>query len=275
MVTAPAGRLIEVASRLPVDRLHQFGRDLRPLLRRTYRPHVVARNLRYAFPQGDAEALVQDFYTAFSEVSMEVMRALSMPREELRERVTFEGEGALNDGRALLLLAHHGNLVWSLVALAGEIAPPISVVYKPPHLPAMGDLLVSIAERFGVETVPVKAMRRQLVAQRQQRRVWTLVADQRPGRDRRMVRLCGRETAFFTGPERVAKALKWPVYYLSCERLAPARYHCRIVQIAEPPYGDRAEVIERYAACVQADIDRAPADWLWSHDRWRAERRGQ
>ena len=271
MVTARLPRLIEVASRLPVERLHQFGRDMRPLLRRTYRPAVVVRNLGLAFPRADAQALADDFYTALAEASMEVLRALSMPPEELRERVTFEGEAALDDGRAILLLAHHGNLVWSLVALAGEIAAPISVVYKPPHLPAMGDLLVTIAARFGVATVPVKALRRQLVAQRQQRRVWTLVADQRPGRDRRMAQLCGRETAFYSGPARIARALKWPVYYLSCERIAPGRYHCRIVPVAEPPYGDDAEVIGRYAACVQADIDRAPADWLWSHDRWRGQ----
>ena len=263
--------LIEKASRIPVDRLHQFGHDLRPLLRTAYRRRIVAENLAYAFPDSDLEPLVDGFYTAFSEVCMEVLRGKSMTREELRTRVTFEGAAALNDGPALLLMAHHGNLVWSLIALAGEVSLPVSVVYKTPHLGLMRDLLVGIAERFGVTPVPVKELRRRLVAERQQRRIWTLVADQRPGRDRRMVRLCGRETAFFGGPERIARAFNWPVFYLSCERLAPARYHCRIEKIAEAPFGTDGSVTERYAACVQADIDRAPADWLWSHDRWRGD----
>ena len=261
--------LIETASRMPIDRLHQFGHDLRPLLRLAYRPEVVARNLAYAFPGRDAEALTDGFYTAFAEVCMEVLRALSMPPEELRERVTFQGAEALDGGDALLLLAHHGNLVWALVALAGEIAAPVSVVYKPPHLAAMSDLLVTIAERFGVTPVPVKELRKQLVRGRQKRQVWALVADQRPGRKGRVAQLCGRDTRFFTGPERMARALKCPVYYLSCERTAPARYHCRIEKIAEPPYGLDISVVARYAESVQADINRAPADWLWSHDRWR------
>ena len=51
--------LIETASRMPIDRLHQFGHDLRPLLRLAYRPEVVARNLAYAFPGRDAEALTE------------------------------------------------------------------------------------------------------------------------------------------------------------------------------------------------------------------------
>lgn len=263
--------LIETASRMPVDRLHQFGHDLRPLLRMAYRAPIVARNLAYAFPDTDPGPLVDGFYTAFSEVCMEVLRGKSMTPEELRSRVTFEGAAALDDGPAVLLMAHHGNLVWSLIALAGEVSLPVSVVYKTPHLSVMRDLLVGIAERFGLSPVPVKELRRRLVAQRQQRRIWTLVADQRPGRDRRMVRLCGRETAFFGGPERIARAFNWPVFYLSCERIAPARYHCRIEKIADAPFGADGSVTERYAACVQADIDRAPADWLWSHDRWRGQ----
>lgn len=265
--------LIETASRIPVDRLHQLGHDLRPLLRTAYRGRIVAKNLAYAFPDADPEPLVDGFYTAFSEVCMEVLRGQSMTPAELRNRVTFEGAAALDDGPALLLMAHHGNLVWSLIALAGEVSLPVSVVYKTPHLSVMRDLLVGIAERFGVTPVPVKELRRRLVAERQQSRIWTLVADQRPGRDRRMVRLCGRETAFFGGPERVARTFDWPVFYLSCERLAPARYHCRIEKIAESPFGADGSVTERYAACVQADIDRAPADWLWSHDRWRGHER--
>ena len=232
---------------------------------------MVVRNLATAFPGTDPMPLAEDFYTAFAEVSMEVLKAWTMTAAELRRRVSFEGASALEDGPALLLMAHHGNLVWSLVALAGEVAPPISVVYKTPHLEAMRNLLVGIAKRFGVTAVPVKEFRRTLMAQRQQRRIWTLIADQRPGKDRRMVRLCGRETAFFGGPERIARAFGWPVYYLSCNRLAPGRYHCVIRRIAAPPYGADSRITERYAACVQADIDRAPADWLWSHNRWRGQ----
>ncbi len=265
--------IIRAASRLPVESLHRLTADLRPLARLTYRRRVVRRNLALAFPDADTAALVDGFYTALAQVCAEVVHSLSMSADELRERVVFEGAQALDGGDAVLLMAHHGNLVWAATALAGAITAPLAVVYKPPHVAALGELLVAIAERFQVTAVPVPEVRRQLLGSRQKHTVWTLVADQRPPRrERQYARLCGRQTAFFTGPGRIARALGWPVYYLSCQRTGAGRYHCRIEKLAEPPYSaDASVVVENYAARLQADIDQAPADWLWSHTRWRGD----
>lgn len=262
--------IIRSVSRLPTQRLHWLAQDLAaPLARLCYRRSLVYRNLARAFPRQHTGALAKAFYAALAEVCVEVARARAMSAGELRERVTFAGAEPLNSGSSLLLMAHHGNLVWAVNALACEVSTPVSVVYKTPHIPEMRELLLGIAERFGVDAVPVKEVRRQLMAHRGQHRVWTLVADQRPGKDRHYAELCGRRTAFFKGPERMARTFNWPVYYLSCRRLAPGRYRCVVERIAEPPYDRPGEVIERYAAKLQADIDAAPGDWLWSHDRWR------
>ena len=266
--------VLQAASRLPVERLHRFAHDIQPALELAYRRRLVADNLARAFPDADTDALARAFYAAFGEVCVEVLRALSMAREELCERVTFEGAEELADGSALLLMAHHGNMIWATCALACSIDLPVSIVYKMPHVGAMRDMLIRIADRFGVTLVPVRDVRRRLVKSRQRPQVFTLVADQRPGRDRQNARLCGRETAFFAGPARIARALRWPVYYLSCERVAPAHYVCRVVKLAEPPYTAQGpSILERYVQCLQADIDRAPEDWLWSHDRWRTVHR--
>ncbi len=264
--------LIRSASRLPVERLHHLAHDIgEPLANAVYRRPLVLANLARAFPNADATALARGFYAAFAQVCVEVLRAGAMSRAELRERVTFVGADALNDGPALLLMAHHGNLVWAANALALDISAPVSVVYKTPHIAAMRSLLLDIAARFGVDPVAVKDVRRHLVKRRQEGRgrVWTLVADQRPGRDCHYAELCGQRTAFFAGPERIARTFGWPVYYLSCQRTAPAHYRCVVEKIAEPPYEAPGTVTERYAAKLQADIDQAPEDWLWSHDRWR------
>ena len=253
-------------------RLHGLARDFgEPLAHMAYRRRLVLANLARAFPDADAAALARGFYAAFAQVCVETLRALAMPPAELRDRVRFAGAEALNDGPVVLLMAHHGNLVWAVNALAMEISSPVSVVYKTPHIEAMRRMLLDIAGRFGVDAVSVKDVRRQLVKRRQEGRgrVWTLVADQRPGREHHVAELCGLPTAFFTGPERIARTFNWPVYYLSCRRVAPARYACSVEKIAEPPYSAAGVVTERYAAKLQADIDDAPEDWLWSHDRWR------
>ena len=261
--------IIQTVSRMPLERLHVLAGDLEPLARLAYRPRLVAENLARAFPHADAAALARRFYGDFAQVCVEVLRARAIGADELRARVRVTGEEALQCGNALLLMGHHANLIWAIIGLASRIRAPMHVVYKPPHAPALRDLLLAIAKRFGVELVPVNEVRRKLVTGRQGGRVWTLVADQRPGADRHYAQLCGRRTAFYMGPGRIARALRWPVYYLSCQRVAPGRYACRVDKIADPPHRHPGAILERYADKLQADIDQAPADWLWSHDRWR------
>ena len=264
--------IIRTASRLPLTHLHGLAEHVvKPISSFAYRRRLVTANLARAFPDAELAPLVEDFYTAFAQVCVEVLRARTMDAADLRERVCFEGADALNGRQALVLMAHHGNLVWAATALALHISTPVSVVYKTPHIAAMGQLLMAIAQRFGVDAVPVKEVRKRLVKSRQQCRIWTIVADQRPGKERHYANLCGQRTAFFNGPERIARALRLPVYYLSCQRMATGRYRCVMEKIAEPPYERTGVVVERYAQKVQADIDQAPADWLWSHDRWRGE----
>lgn len=261
--------ILQTTSRWPLDRLHGIARCAQPLVRATYRRRVVEDNIRYAFPHADSVRLVREFYAGASQAAVEVLRLLELAEAELRDRVTFEGAEALDEGNAVLLMAHHGNLIWSICALSTVIAAPVFTVYKPPHVDAMDNLLLRLADRFGLTLVPANEIRQQVLKRRQKRPVWTLVADQRPGgRDRHTVRFCGRDTAFFRGPERLARAMKWPVFYLSCQRTAPGRYHCRIEKLADPPH-DRGTVVEAYVARLQKDIDQAPADWLWSHRRWR------
>ena len=208
-VEALIGSIIQAASRQRLETLHHLANHVgAPLASALYRRPLVASNLAGAFPEAtDAhrQALAAGFYQAFAQVCVEVLRVRHMSPAELRQRVNFTGTAPLNDG-GLLLMAHHGNLVWAVSALAGELEAPVSVVYKLPHLAAMRELLQAIAKRFNVDPVPVKELRQRLVATRQQTRVWTLVADQRPGEGCHDTRLCGRRTAFHLGrsasPER-------------------------------------------------------------------------
>ena len=263
--------ILRTVSRMPVERLHLLAGDLASLAGAGYRPRLVAANLARAFPEADAEALAREFYARFAEEGVEMVRLLAMDKGELLARVRCEGEEALRDGNAVLLMAHRANMIWAACALASRIPAAVSMVYKPPHAPAMRELLLALAKRFDIELVPVKDVRRKLVKKGARRgRLWTLVADQRPGKDHHHAEFCGQRTRFFLGPERIARALGWPVFYLSSQRTGAGAYLSRVEKIAEPPYKEKVGfIVERYAAKLQADLDDAPADWLWSHDRWR------
>src|SRR6201987_875000 len=55
-----------------------------------YREHVVRENLKKAFPQFDEPQLrdvVRRYYLGFAQMLMEIVKSVSMPAEEIRERV--------------------------------------------------------------------------------------------------------------------------------------------------------------------------------------------
>lgn len=264
---------LRIASRLPLAFLYPIGRLLIPLARAAApgRRRVAERNLAAVFPGPELRVLVRRFYAAAADVAMESIRLMSIPKARLGARVRLEGAEALDGGGALVLTAHHGNMLWAVSALADAVPAPVFVVYKEPHGAVLHRMLNAIGDRFDGMLAPLRAVRRTVLRCRREGGVLVLVADQRPGSaERRELEFCGRRTAFFTGPDRIGHALGWPVYYLSCRRTGRGRYLCRIEKLCEPPYEEENPgIVDRYAARLEADIRRAPEDWLWFHKRWR------
>ena len=264
---------LRIASRLPLAFLYPIGRLLIPLARAAVpsRRRVAERNLAAVFPGAELPLLTRRFYVAAADVAMESIRLMSIPKAQLSARVRLEGAEALDGGGALLLTAHHGNMLWAVSALTEAVRAPLFVVYKEPHGAVLHRMLNAIGDRFAGTLVPLRKTRREVLRCRQESGVLVLVADQQPGSaERREVEFCGRRTAFFTGPDRIGRALGWPVYYLSCRRTGRGRYLCRVEKLCEPAYEEgNVGIVDRYAARLEADVRRAPEDWLWFHKRWR------
>ena len=271
--TAALFAALHIASRLPLALLYPIGRLLLPLARAAVpsRRRVAERNLAAVFPGAELRLLTRRFYLAAADVAMESVRLMSIPKAQLSARVRLEGAAALDGGGALLLTAHHGNMLWAVSALTEAVSAPLFVVYKEPHGAVLHRMLNAIGDRFQGTLVPLRKTRREVFRCRQESGVLVLVADQQPGAaERREVMFCGRRTAFFAGPDRIGRALGWPVYYLSCRRTGRGRYLCRVEKLCEPPYEeDGVGIVQSYAARLEADILSAPEDWLWFHKRWK------
>ena len=264
---------LRIASRLPLAVLYPIGRLLIPVARvaAPSRRRIAERNLAAIFPGAKLRLLTRRFYVAAADVAVESIRLMSIPKAQLGARVHLEGAEVLDGGGALLLAAHHGNMLWAIAALTEAANAPLFVVYKEPHGVVLHRMLNAIAQRFEGTLVPIRKVRREVLRCRHESGVLVLVADQQPGSaERREVMFCGRQTAFFAGPDRIGRALGWPVYYLSCRRTGRGHYLCRVEKLCEPPYEEgNAGIVDRYAARLEADVRRTPEDWLWFHKRWR------
>ena len=82
-----------------------------------------------------------------------------------------------------------------------------------------------------------------------------------------------QDTAFYMGPELLARALRSRVVAMNMRRLGRGRYEVTLEPLTE--MGERlpmGEATERYARTLERWIRDDPANWWWAHKRWKIKR---
>lgn len=244
-----------------------------------YRKKVVVTNLRNSFPaksEDEIHQIAAKFYRNLSDIMVESIKVLSMSREEMARRVKVLNpemmESYLKAGRPVLGMAsHQANWEWMLLGYSAQTNFPMDAVYKPLHNTFFNKLMLKIRSRFGAEMVADKQVFREMVKRRGQARLLCMVGDQTPPPESRYwTRFLHQETAFFTGSDRIAKSLNYVVLYAGIRRVKRGYYELQFQEIAVPPYEkESTAILDKYVQIVEKAIERDPADWLWSHKRWK------
>lgn len=248
-----------------------------------YRRAVVNAQLAKCFPERDAAwvaATRRDFYRNFGDVSVEIIKAATITTEEIDRRVVFEGaeaaRAALDAGQSIVVVTSHNcNWEWTLLKLSTGMGHPVHAAFKPLH-DRFGDrLMLTIRSRFGAEMITARRLLMRVLRYRGPARIVAIVADQDPVSSsvRHFTSFLGQDTAFFMGPEAIAKVAGLPVFYLAMRRVARGQYRVHFEPLAAA--GETLEqgaLIERYARHVEALTRERPPDWLWSYRRWKVRR---
>ena len=237
---------------------------------------TIRQNLRRSFPgKSDAERnrIRNDFVTRQSEILAEFDYARVMDADELRVRVrVVDRTGLLASPVKLVLLAgHQCNFEWLLLRLSLELGSGMICVYKPLGSAWAERYFLAIRSKFGARMLPSKSIREELSAIRDARALG-LVADQVPrtSPERHWTTFLHQETAFFKGPERMARLLRAQIVYLSMRRCARGMYEVELEPLTTAAEKPAAGVpTERYARVLERDINADPAGWWWSHKRWK------
>ncbi len=248
-----------------------------------YREHVVQENLEHAFPDRDAAArrgIMREYYQAFADMLVEILKATTMPAAQMRERVRAVNLEAarerLDQGQSVLLVAaHQCNWEWMLLALSLELGYPLDAAYKPLVDNWAEREMKKLRMRFGSRLVPAKDLLADIIKRRGVVRAVAMVADQEPttSEHKHWTRFLNRDTAFYMGPEEIARVTRYPVFFVGLKRLARGRYEMSLTLLAAG--GEQlapGELTERYARMVEAQIHAAPPFWPWSHKRWKLKK---
>ena len=252
------------------------------LLRRVvcFRVAVVRANLKRCFPGMDAatrERVIVRHYREMTGAVLEMFKLATLTEEELRTRVVLLNpevlHAELQAGRhAMVLSAHQGNWEWLLQRIALEYRPFICA-YKPPRSARFERDLLALRSRFGAQMVPAKGLLRVLLRTRGPH-VAGLAADQMPRSSPSRVWLpfLGQTTAFYPGPAEIAGRYGYGAWFLAMQRVSDGHYEVELQPIAACSEKlDPTEFTRRYAARVEAQLQRAPSDWAWGHRRWKLD----
>jgi KDO2-lipid IV(A) lauroyltransferase len=248
-----------------------------------YREALVKKHLTLAFPEKDTAAIrdiMRRYYAGFADMLVEIIKSAKMPAEEIRRRVRInnlpELRALLAKGQSVLLVAaHQCNWEWMLLAMSVELEYPVDAAYKPLVDPWAEREMKKVRSRFGSRLVPAKELLPDMLQRRAITRAVAMVADQEPttSEHKHWTRFLNRDTAFYMGPEQISRATRLPVFFILMRRVSRGHYEMGFELLSTP--GEKlapGELTERYARRVEKQIREAPADWPWSHKRWKLKK---
>ena len=273
---------------LPFPVLYLFSDFLFLVLYRLigYRKDVVRTNLQNSFPERSTKelrAIEKEFYHYLCDYFVEEIKTLRLSEAELQQRMVYLNQEEFlrcieQYGGAILLIPHYANFEWimGVGTILNEGDVPVQV-YKPLRNKLFDKLFRHIRSRYGGYNVEKHATVRELVRlyRANKKMAVGLIADQNPSTNdaRFWTTFLNQETVFMDGGERIAKMLKFPVFYGDIERIQRGYCQMTFKLLAEDPKKTaEGEITEAFARHIEKTIYRNPPYWFWSHKRWKHKR---
>lgn len=277
-------------SLLPLSILYLFSEVLFFLLYHVikYRRKVVYSQLKLSFPEkSDAEIIdiEKKFFHFLCDYFHETIKLLSISKKQMRKRMTFSGidemMADLNGQSCIVYLGHFCNWEWvSSLPVHTPASLHCMQIYHPLSNKATNDFFLKLRGRHGAESISMNTTLRHIIMMRKAKQQFIVgfIADQTPNwaNIHHWVDFLNRETPVFTGAERIAVQTQSAVYYLEMSRPKRGYYHghFRKMTLAPQDLPEHA-LTEQYFKLLENEIIRHPELWLWSHKRWKRQRKDQ
>ena len=246
-----------------------------------YRKEVVMNNLLIAFPEKTVKeriTIAKEFYHNLTDTFIETIKLLSVSDKDFAKRYTSNSEIVADlfaTGVNLQLQAGHF-FNWEFVNL-GESRHgkfPFVAVYMPLANKNFDKMICKLRSRYGTILVPAVDFKTKFHEYVQGRYTLGLAADQNPGNPlaAHWVNFFGRLTPFVTGPEKGAKLNNTPVLFGHFYKVRRGYYHTHLEIITTTPRDfENGQLTQLFASYVEKAIRVKPANYLWSHRRWKWE----
>lgn len=275
--------LLRLSALLPLSWTRALGRRLGLGLHAIApeRRRVTRINIDLCFPELDERErvrLVRDHFAALGESLFEMAYGWWGSARGLARLGRIEGrehlDAALDRGRGVILLQGH----FVTTDLAGQILGmqvPFTATYAPPTNPVARALTEHVRGRFVRRQIHHAEVRRIVRALAANEVVWhgpDQVAKRGAGI---RVRFFGQPAQSNTATAKLARISGAPVVPYHPVRLADGRLELRIEPpLADFPGADIEAATQRVNDTIERHARAAPAQYLWSHKRFKPPRKG-
>jgi KDO2-lipid IV(A) lauroyltransferase len=158
---------LRLLSSLPLSAWYGFASFLTLVLRVSRsRQEIIDMQLAACFPDRDRDwirATRRAFYRNFAEVTVEIIKAVTMKPEDVDRRVVLENpedaKAAMQAGQSIVIVTSHNcNWEWALLKLSLSLGHPVHATYKPLKQRWGDRLMLTIRSRFGAEMIPARRL---------------------------------------------------------------------------------------------------------------------
>ncbi len=250
-----------------------------------YRRRVVRKNLALAFPEYTSQqknVIERAFYRHLCDCIVETIKLLHISDAELQKRIKVLGselvEQAADAGSPVIIfLGHYGNWEWVPQVTRSYVRPTVSgQIYRPLSSQVVDALMLRIRSCFHTRNIPQKRAVRTLLRMRQEYSSFLIgfIADQRPNSTnlKHWCMFMGQDTAFNPGGEDIGQRIGACYLYLDIEKQDRGYYRMTFKELSPLDDGEAYPYTRAFLKEFEQTLHRAPAYWLWSHNRWKFTR---
>lgn len=277
--------LAYILGMLPFAVIYRFADFTAFVLRRisAYRKQVILENLDRIYPSmgiRERKKLVRGIYANLSDILVEGVKAFTMTRSQINRRHWIVNPEILDtyweSGRSIIVVTgHYNNWEWGAFSPSLQTKYKIVGFYKPLENRWIDNFARKSRSKFGTHLASIYETYKTFEENQGQAVIYLMAADQSPSDPDKSiwVNFLGQDTAFLHGPERYARMYNHAVMYVDVRRVKRGFYRVYLSWIAdEPDQLPEGEITQRFAEKLESVIREDPANWLWSHRRWKLTR---
>ena len=247
-----------------------------------YRRKLVMCNLAAAFPHKSAEdlsAISLRFYKNLCDQTVETIKLLHATPEEIMQRFDVDTsvyERLYAEGRHVLqATAHQFNWEWGNWVLNHSTPFAIRIIYMMVGNRSMEQIMTDYRLRHGSVLIPANDLKA-LMQESDRPSLTVFLADQNPS-DRKRAQwefFFGRQIPFHRGLEILARRKGHAVVFDQIIKVTRGHYRS-VSRLAflDGSTTQEGDITKAYVRFLEDSIAHQPENWLWTHNRWKHERK--